>query len=263
MLDSTEVYHTEEQQDNYAEKASVLNQIEELETKILKRKKWSYMWGSMFVGSIFFPILNSIFLLDFKIPFWIVSFGFILSICGLIYVLDQDKTDNKTRREFIVKLQVIENLIFSEEISNATQEERAVKQLNKSQLDLDNYYQLNISHVSKIFNLGKTIVLFGTFIIVGTIILMFFKPKMVNDIILICSLIGGALVDFIGAIFISMYSKIIKSANLSQYGMLETTQAYLGNVLASQIQDDKLREDTLSELAKSLIKKEKNINFND
>ncbi|EME3552663.1 hypothetical protein Q1H96_002705, partial [Enterococcus faecium] len=90
-----------------------------------------------------------------------------------------------------------------------------------------------------------------------------FKPKMVNDIILICSLIGGALVDFIGAIFISMYSKIIKSANLSQYGMLETTQAYLGNVLASQIQDDKLREDTLSELAKSLIKKEKNINFND
>lgn len=157
---------------------------------------------------------------------------------------------------------MIENLIFSEEISNATQEERAVKQLNKSQLDLDNYYQLNISHVSKIFNLGKTIVLLGTFIIVGTIILMFFKPKMVNDIILICSLIGGALVDFIGAIFISMYSKIIKSANLSQYGMLETTQAYLGNVLASQIQDDKLREDTLSELAKSLIKKEKNINFN-
>ena len=50
MLDSTEVYHTEEQQDNYAEKASVLNQIEELETKILKRKKWSYMWGSMFVS---------------------------------------------------------------------------------------------------------------------------------------------------------------------------------------------------------------------
>lgn len=45
--------------------------------------------------------------------------------------------------------------------------------------------------------------------------------------------------------------------------MLETTQAYLGNVLASQIQDDKLREDTLSELAKSLIKKEKNMNFND
>lgn len=44
--------------------------------------------------------------------------------------------------------------------------------------------------------------------------------------------------------------------------MLKMTQAYFGNVLASQIQDDKLREDILSDLAKSLIKKEKKTNFN-
>ena len=50
---------------------------------------------------------------------------------------------------------------------------------------------------------------------------------------------------------------------MNHYVMIETNQAYLGNVLATQIQSRELREQTLSEMANKLISKEKNINFNE
>lgn len=50
---------------------------------------------------------------------------------------------------------------------------------------------------------------------------------------------------------------------MNHYVMVENNQVYLGNLLASQIKDDELREETLSEVAKSLISKEKLINYND
>lgn len=85
----------------------------------------------------------------------------------------------------------------------------------------------------------------------------------IDSLLIILGFVGGMIVDFTGAIFIVMYSRTIKSANMNQYGMSETNQAYPGNVLASQIKNDELREKILAEMANKLISKEKKINFND
>lgn len=144
-----------------------------------------------------------------------------------------------------------------------TQEERAVRQLSKSQADLDRYYQLNFGHINKIFKLGKNIIILGTIIVMLTLLFIIFSPKSVDTLVVIFGFLSGVLIDLTGAVFIVIYTRTIKSANMNQYGMLETNQAYLGNVLASQIKDESLREETLSELAKKLIEKEKIINYTD
>lgn len=56
-----------------------------------------------------------------------------------------------------------------------------------------------------------------------------------------------------------MYSKTIESAQEYQDNMVKTANTYLGNVLVSQITNDELREETLSAMAKELVRRNKNI----
>ena len=67
------------------------------------------------------------------------------------------------------------------------------------------------------------------------------------------------MVDSVGAVFILMYSKTIESAQEYQDNMVKTANTYLGNVLVSQITNDELREETLSAMAKELVRRNKNI----
>lgn len=233
-------------------------QIEESSKISMKRKIYGIVWIVLLLGSIAGMLYEE----TRQKFFWVLLVAFIVSGIGAMYISSMKNTDSKNQLAYLQELSAVNDKLFTNEIASLSQEERAVKQLTKSQSDLDRYYQLNYGHINKIFNLGKTIIYFGSFIILFTLGLVFIFPKQMNSVVVISGFVGGTLVDFTGAIFVMMYSKIIKSADMNQYGMLETSQAYLGNVLASQITDDKLREQTFSELAKKLIEKEKAINYN-
>lgn len=244
------------------QKGKLTNEIDEIEGKNFRRKRWNSVWTVVMFAVIFalnFPFEYKIGL-GWKIFLWFIL---IISILGLITNYGNISTDQKLVQQRRVELSVVEDKLFANEISEMTQEERAVRQLSKSQLDLENYYQLNYSHVYKIFNLGRLLLIVGNGIILLSLIVAVVGLENIDSLLIILGFVGGMIVDFTGAIFIVMYSRTIKSANMNQYGMSETNQAYLGNVLASQIKNDELREKTLAKMANKLISKEKKINFND
>ena len=61
----------------------------------------------------------------------------------------------------------------------------------------------------------------------------------------------------IGAVFIKMYTKTIEAAVKFHAKFAESNNLLLANSIANKIDDDKMREETLSEISKMLIEKEK------
>jgi hypothetical protein len=243
-------------------KIELTAEIENIQKKYSIRKKWEFIWPIVILASIILMYMVNEYEKGLG---WTIFFSILLivGILGSITISGSNSNDQKLELQKTLELSVIEDTLFANEISNMSQEERAVRQLSKSQIDLDKYYQLNYNHVNKIFNLGKTLLWLGNSIVLLTLFAITLRFEMLDSVVYILGFASGILVDFTGAIFVMMYSKIIKSANMNQYGMLETNQAYLGNVLASQIKNEELREKTLSDMANKLISKEKKINFND
>jgi hypothetical protein len=243
-------------------KIKLTKEIENIQKNYLYRKIWSFAWLIVILASITFIYMVNEYHKGFG---WTIFFSIslIVGILGIIAIYGNNSSNQKLEEQKTLELSVIEDTMFANEISNVSQEERAVRQLSKSQIDLDKYYQLNYNHVNKIFKLGKNLLWLGNIIVLLTLFATMLRFESLDSIVFILGFASGILVDFTGAIFVMMYSKIIKSANMNQYGMLETNQAYLGNVLASQIKNEELREKTLSDMANKLISKEKKINFND
>lgn len=243
-------------------KIELTAEIENIQKKYSIRKKWVFIWPVVILASIILMYMVNEYEKGLGWTIFL-SISLIIGILGSITISGSNSNDQKLELQKTLELSVVEDTLFANEISNMSQEERAVRQLSKSQIDLDKYYQLNYNHVNKIFNLGKTLLWLGNIIVLLTLFATTWKFEMLDSAVYILGFASGILVDFTGAIFVMMYSKIIKSANMNQYGMLETNQAYLGNVLASQIKNEELREKTLSDMANKLISKEKKINFND
>lgn len=175
----------------------------------------------------------------------------------ILYKLDCLNENKKMKTDLKFDLSNIEDDIFLEEIKKLTYEEKALKQLSKKQIDIERYHDLNISHTKIIFIIGVIIIFIGISIIAFTIASIFFTPNSAQLIVIISGFAGGLLVDGIGGIFILMYSKTIESTQEYQTTMTETTNTYLGNVLVSQINNNELREQTLSIMATELVQKVK------
>lgn len=92
---------------------------------------------------------------------------------------------------------------------------------------------------------------FGAAVVIVTIILGT-SNRVVN---MVSGLVSGVLIDFIGVIFIKMYTGTIESISKFQKSIFEDSGVYLANVLASQISDETLKNQTISDIAKSLVSK--------
>ncbi|WP_413487275.1 hypothetical protein [Carnobacterium maltaromaticum] len=234
--------------------------IDNLKGNYSTRKNWNFIWIISVVISIVVIYLSNEYSKGIILTLSAVVV-LLIAVLGLITNAGSNTTDKRAEAEKSLELSIVEDALFTNEIFNMTQEERAVRQLSKSKADLEKYYQLNYNHLDKVFNIGKWLLSLGNMTILLTVLAIILKTKDLDSIIFILGFVGGILIDFTGAIFIIIYSKTIKSANMNQYGMLETNQAYLGNVLVSQINNEDLREKTLSEMANKLIEKKKDINF--
>lgn len=216
---------------------------------------WLIIWIVVLVGLIYIKknvytemtIFNSI----------IYYFFFIVASIGLLYKLNVLSKNRKMKIDSNFELSIIEDDIFLEEIKGLSYEEKALKQLSKKQFDIERYLSINLAHTKIIFAIGVFIIFIGIFVIVATIISIFFAQHSVQLVTIVSGFIGGLLVDSIGAVFIFMYSKTIESAQEYQNNMVEIANIYLGNVLVSQIVNDELREQTLSVMAKELAKRDK------
>ena len=94
-------------------------------------------------------------------------------------------------------------------------------------------------------------------IVVGVLIVMaslyMYISLGTDKMLLSVGSLSGIVVDFIGAIFIKMYTKNIEAAVKFHAKFAESNNLLLANSIAHKIDDNILRETTLSEIAKDII----------
>lgn len=105
--------------------------------------------------------------------------------------------------------------------------------------------------LSWVFKLGIGTILAGMIIIILAIIMFAISPVKYN-IAVLTGAVSGILVDFIGALFIRMYTETIKASMQLQNKLVHNNDNLLANLLAEDIDDKNLRNQTLSEIAKTI-----------
>ena len=70
---------------------------------------------------------------------------------------------------------------------------------------------------------------------------------------------SGIIVDFIGTLFIKMYIKNIDATVKFHAKIAESNNLLLANSIANKIEDTQIRENTLSEISKSIIMHKENV----
>lgn len=157
-----------------------------------------------------------------------------------------EKLDEEARRE-------------EKEFSEIDPEKRALraeKMFRMNQKELMRYYNMNLAQTKFLYGLGIIMILIGILIVVAVIYMYMMLGA--DKILLIVGSVSGILVDFIGAVFITMYTKNIEAAVKFHAKFAESNNLLLANSIANKIEDDKIRENTLSEISKNIILSEKN-----
>jgi hypothetical protein len=117
------------------------------------------------------------------------------------------------------------------------------------------YYDMNLAQTKFLSGLGIMMIIFGILIVIAT--LYMYMSLDTEKVLLFVGSLSGIVVDFIGAIFIMMYTKNIEAAVKFHAKFAESNNLLLANSIANKIEDDKIREDTLSEISKNIILAEK------
>ncbi|MCH5250387.1 MAG: hypothetical protein J1E98_10655 [Lachnospiraceae bacterium] len=134
---------------------------------------------------------------------------------------------------------------------------RAEKMFRMNQKELMRYYDMNLTQTKFLSGLGIMMIIFGILIVVAS--LYMYMSLNADKVLLSVGSLSGIVVDFIGAIFIKMYNKNIEAAVKFHAKFAESNSFLLANSIANKIEDDKVREDTLSEISKSIILAKKNM----
>ena len=128
---------------------------------------------------------------------------------------------------------------------------RAEKMFRINQKELMRYYDMNLAQTKFLSGLGIMMIIFGILIVAAS---LYMYISMDAD-----KALCGIVVDFIGTIFIKMYTKNIEAAVKFHAKFAESNNLLLANSIANKIEDDKIREDTLSEISKNIILTKENI----
>lgn len=182
--------------------------------------------------------------------------GFIAFICYVVTIScffdfkesrKIEKLDEDTRRE-------------EREFAEIDPEKRALraeKMFRMNQKELMRYYDMNLAQTKFLSGLGIMMIIFGILIVASS--LHMYMSLGADKILLFVGSLSGIVVDFIGAIFIKMYTKNIEAAVKFHAKFAESNNLLLANSIANKIEDDKIRENTLSEISKNIIIAKKNI----
>lgn len=231
------------------------NDSRKTEKEISKKsqKDMNGVIGSLVCGIFLAFVTYQIYFKLFEFPIGqILAYiiGFFAFICFMVSVScffdykeskKMEKLDEDARRE-------------EKEFTEIDPEKRALraeKMFRMNQKELMRYYDMNLAQTKFLSGLGIIMIIFGISIVVAS--LYMYKSLDSDRVILFVGSLSGIVVDFIGAIFIKMYTKNIEAAVKFHAKFAESNNLLLANSIANKIDDDKTREDTLSEISKSII----------
>ena len=208
--------------------------------------------GSLICGIFLAVIAYQIYtgLNEFAIAQILACFiGFCAFVCFVVSVScffdykeskKREKLDEDTRRE-------------EKEFSEIDPEKRALraeKMFRMNQKELMRYYDMNLAQTKFLSGLGIMMIIFGILIVTAS--LYMYTSLESNKVLLLVGSLSGIVVDFIGAIFIKMYTKNIEAAVKFHAKFAESNNLLLANSIANKIDNDKIRENTLSEMSKNI-----------
>ena len=149
----------------------------------------------------------------------------------------------------------VENEIDLISVSDSSMEQRAEKLFKLHQFELKKYYDQTLKHSSWIFGIGILCIIIG-FSIIGITIYLVIPGTLISQKIIIATLggIGGVLSNFIAVIYLKIYSETIKSLQEFHNRLVITHHLHFSNFLIAKIKDEKLREQTIADLALNLNK---------
>lgn len=217
------------------------------------QKDMNGLIGGLIFGLLFVFVAYQIYnkLIEFPIgQILVYIIGFCAFICFMVSVScffdykeskKMEKLDEEARRE-------------EKEFSEIAPEKRALraeKMFRMNQKELMRYYDMNLAQTKFLSGLGIMMIIFGILIVVAS--LYMYASFDSDKILLLVGSLSGIVVDFIGAIFIKMYTKNIEAAVKFHAKFAESNNLLLANSIANKIDDNKLREDTLSEISKNII----------
>lgn len=132
-------------------------------------------------------------------------------------------------------------------------EQRAERLYKTHEIELKRYYSQVLSHSSMIFYIGVFCILFGFTIISFSVYKLWLDSGTLSNIDKILpavfGLVSGVLTNFVGAIFLKMFTSISSSLGVFHERLVETHKTYYSNFLISKISDKEARERLIGELA--------------
>ena len=117
---------------------------------------------------------------------------------------------------------------------------------------------MNLSQTRFLSGLGIVMIILGILIVVASLVLYVYLNS--DRILLFVGNISGIIVDFVGAIFIKMYTQNVDAAVRFHAKFAESNNLLLANSIANKIENEELREATLSEISKQIVALKQNSN---
>jgi len=167
------------------------------------------------------------------------------------------------------ELSDIENQLDLIRIPDQSQEQKAQKLLQIQQFELKKYYDQTLRQSNGIFWVGVITMILGFLVIAWS---MYFVSRHFGTgpeggqkwsgesvIVAVLGAIGGILTNFIGVMYIKMFSEIVQAVTKSHASLVITSHLHLANVLVANIRTDELREKTLAELVMAVTQGKVNV----
>ena len=181
----------------------------------------------------------------FTYIFGIIGFVFCMIIASSFF--DWKKAKRIERAEVEAELEEKE---FSE-IDPSKRALRAEKLFRLNQKELMRYYDLNLAQTKFLSGLGIVMIALGILLVITS--LSAYALLEIDKIMLIIGNLSGIVLDFVGALFITMYNKNIEAAVKFHAKFAESNNLLLANSIANKIENEELREKTLSEISKEIV----------
>lgn len=209
--------------------------------------------GGFVFGIILVFLAYRVYIVIFEFPIGqmlVYIIGFFAFVCFMVSISCYFDFKESRKMERLDEDARREEKEFSE-IAPEKRELRAEKMFRMNQKELMRYYDMNLTQTKFLSALGIMMIIFGMLIVVVSIYM--YMSLDADRVLLFVGSVSGIVADFIGAIFIKMYTKNIEAAVKFHAKFAESNNLLLANLIANKIEDEKIREDTLSEMAKSII----------
>lgn len=240
------------------EDSNIVNDEQKVKVQKKSEKDKNGIFGGLLFGGILVFLAYQIFDKIYEFPIGkvlVYIVGFLAFICLAVALSCFFDFKESKKMETLDEEARREEKEFSE-IDPEKRALRAEKMFRMNQKELMRYYDMNLTQTKFLSGLGIIMIIFGILIVAASLYL--YMSLDADRVLLFVGSLSGIVVDFIGAIFIKMYTKNIEAAVKFHAKFADCNNLLLANSIANKIDDNKIREETLSEISKNIILAKKN-----